>query len=78
MKEKIERFLPANVKLISQGDIVARSLVNYLNRHPEIEKLCSKNESRVFYTTDSTEDFDNHASTFFGEPVHSKHLDLGY
>jgi glutamate racemase len=30
----------------------------------------------VFYTTDSTEDFDNHASIFFGEAVRSKHVEL--
>ena len=29
-----------------------------------------------FFTTDSTADFDNHASSFFGRPVSSKHLDL--
>jgi glutamate racemase len=78
MKDKIEKYLPANVRLISQGEIVANSLIDYLNRHSEIEKLCSKNGSIIFYTTDTAEDFNNHATTFFGEPVNSKHLDLGY
>ena len=75
LKEKIEEYLPVGVKLISQGEIVAESLTSYLSRHPEIESACSKNQRRIFYTTDSTEDFDNHATTFFGEPVHSKHVD---
>lgn len=77
LKEKIEEHLPVAVKLLSQGEIVAESLAEYLYRHPELEHLCSKNGSRVFYTTDSTEDFDNHATTFFGEVVQSRHLDLG-
>lgn len=76
LKEKIEEYLPVGVKLLSQGEIVADSLVDYLNRHPEIEACCSKNGVRTFYTTDSIEDFDNHAAIFFGKPVQSKHVDL--
>lgn len=77
LKEKIEEHLPIGVKLISQGEIVARSLAGYLQRHPEIEKVCSRGGRRYFYTTDSPEDFDSHATTFFGEAVRSQHLDLG-
>jgi glutamate racemase len=76
LMEKIKEHLPVAVKLLSQGEIVAASLVDYLQRHPEIEMLCSKKGGRSFYTTDSTEDFDNHASIFFGEPVRSGHIDL--
>ncbi len=76
LKDKIEEHLPVGVKLLSQGEIVAVSLADYLRRHPEIEALCSKNERRSFFTTDAAEDFDNHATTFFGEPVQSKHIDL--
>ena len=76
LKEKIEEYLPVGVKLISQGEIVATSLADYLTRHPEIESRCSKNGQRIFYTTDSTEDFDNHATTFYEEPISSKHVDL--
>ncbi|MEO7983314.1 MAG: glutamate racemase [Bacteroidota bacterium] len=77
LKEKIEEYLPVSVKLISQGEIVAASLADYLKRHPEIEALCSKNGQRMFCTTDSPDDFDNHATIFYGEPVNSKHADLG-
>jgi glutamate racemase len=76
LREKIEEYLPVGVKLISQGEIVAESLADYLVRHPEIEAKCSKTGKRLFYTTDSTEDFDNHATTFFGAAVQSSHLDL--
>ena len=76
LKDKIAEYLPAGVKLVGQGEIVARSLTDYLQRHPEIEALCSKNGKRVFYTTDSPEDFDSHATTFFGEAVRSGHMDL--
>jgi glutamate racemase len=77
LNEKIREYLPVAVKLLSQGEIVAKSLAEYLLRHPEMETRCSKKGQREFYTTDSTEDFDNHATTFFGEAVQSRHLDLG-
>lgn len=76
LASKIEEYLPVAVKLISQGEIVAKSLADYLSRHPEIESHCSKNGKREFYTTDSTEDFDNHATNFYGESVSSHHVNL--
>jgi glutamate racemase len=76
LKEEIEKFLPEGVTLLSQGEIIANSLADYLNRHPEIEGKCTKTGKRSFFTTDSTQDFDSHASIFFGEPVSSRHVDL--
>jgi len=76
LKEKIERHLPKNVKLVSQGEIVAVSLKDYLHRHPEIESTISKERNLVFYTTDSPDDFNNKATIFFGERVEAIHLDL--
>jgi len=76
LRDKIEQYLPAGITVLSQGQIVANSLQEYLDRHPDMEKRCSKGGSRDFYTTDSTEDFDNHASIFFGKAVQSKHVDV--
>ncbi len=76
LKSKIEQHIPVGVKLLSQGEIVADSLEDYLKRHPEIESQCSRNGQRQFYTTDSTEDFDSHATVFFGEAVQATHVDL--
>jgi len=76
LKEKIERHLPEDVKLVSQGEIVADSLKDYLDRHIEIEAKISKTGKRLFYTTDSTEDFNNKATIFFGGTVQAMHLDI--
>jgi glutamate racemase len=76
LKEKIEKHLPGNVKLVSQGEIVADSLKDYLHRHVEIETKISKTGKRLFYTTDSTEDFNNKATIFFGGTVEAMHLDI--
>jgi len=74
--DKIKEYSPADMTILSQGEIVAESLENYLQRHPEMEKKLSRDGERLFYTTDSTEDFDNHAAVFFGEVVRSTHTDL--
>jgi glutamate racemase len=75
---KIKQFVPANISVVSQGEIVAKSLAQYLEKHPEMVEKCSKNGEISFFTTDSTVDFDNHAAIFFGQPVTSKHLDWGH
>ena len=76
LMHKIRQFVPEGVSIVSQGEIVAKSLSTYLKKHTELANKCSKNASLSFFTTDSTTDFDNHASSFFGRPVASKHLDL--
>ena len=76
LKEAIEKELPPGVQVVSQGEIVARSLIDYLQRHPEIEGQLTKGANRVFYTTDSVTDFNEKGSLFFGAPVQAKHTDL--
>ena len=76
LADKICKYLPASVKTVSQGPIVADSLSQYLSRHNEIETRISKTGKMNFYTTDDTADFDNHASVFFGEKVRSEFVHL--
>jgi glutamate racemase len=76
LMDKIMKYLPASVNIISQGKIVAESLKVYLQRHREMEALCSKNGECLFFTTDDTQDFDNHSTNFFGQAVRSQHLPL--
>ena len=71
---KIKEYIPAGINILSQGEIVANSLVDYLQRHTEIEKKISREGSRIFYTTDSAEDFDKHAGIFYGPLICSKHI----
>lgn len=73
---KIEQFLPKTIKVLSQGAIVANSLADYLQRHPEIESRISRQANRLFYTTDDPADFDNHATIFYGSTVQSKQISL--
>ncbi|MBU3713436.1 MAG: glutamate racemase [Ferruginibacter sp.] len=74
--EKIKKYTPGSTRIISQGKIIADSLMNYLKRHPEIEIACSKNAEKKFYTTGKTEEFNSRATTFFGAEVRSEKLVL--
>lgn len=76
LMNKIKKAVPEHVTVLSQGEIVADSLAIYLQKHPEMEEKCSKNSKISFFTTDSPEDFDNHAAIFYGKPVKSRHLSL--
>jgi glutamate racemase len=76
LMNKIKLYVSDAVSVIEQGKIVADSLEDYLLRHPSMEEKCSKERTKVFYTTGDTSDFDAHAALFFGEPVKSIHLQL--
>ncbi|MCP9750440.1 glutamate racemase [Ferruginibacter sp. HRS2-29] len=76
LMEKIRQFTPEAVSIIAQGGIIAQSLEVYLQRHPEIEQQCGKDGQLEFYTTGSTQDFDNHTANFFGRAVSSNLIQL--
>jgi glutamate racemase len=74
--EKIKKHIAESSVILSQGKIVASSLKEYLQRHPQLEKECSKGGSVEFYTTDDPINFDKAASLFYEKQVRSKHLKL--
>lgn len=74
--KKIQQFTPDRINIISQGEIIADSLKDYLHRHPEIEAKCSKTGEVKLYTTDSEEDFNRHSATFFGKALQSMHINI--
>jgi glutamate racemase len=76
LRDKIRQFVPEGVQVLAQGEIVAESLEDYLQRHPEIESRLTKGAGRTFFTTDSDKDFEEKATVFFGEQVDAYHVDL--
>ena len=74
---KIRRFTPARIRLVSQGEYVSRSLKDYLLRHPEMDSRCSKNGRCEFLTTESVEKFRECASVFLQQDVDVRSITLG-
>jgi glutamate racemase len=76
LEKTVRKFLPVQVKLVSQGAIVAERLEDYLFRHQEIATLLSRNGNRLFATTDDASIFNEQATLFFGDSVVSQHVIL--
>ena len=76
LKKEILSFLPNDIQLISQGKIIASSLIDYLGRHPEIDHVCSKMGEVKFYTTEFISDFEEKAGVFLKRELKAQHITL--
>lgn len=74
--DKILSYVPKGIKVVRQGDIVARSLKDYLRRHPEIDDRCEKNGVTRFLTTENPKSFERLARIFMDSEVDAHHIDL--
>ncbi len=72
----IQKFLPKNIRIVAQGEIVANSLKDYLDRHKNLRNKCTKNGTIQYYTTESVEKFIRSASIFLHKKVDAKHITL--
>ena len=84
LQGKIEAFLAKqsisqqSVSVIAQGEIVAESLADYLERHADIAKRAKLGStgSCTFLTTESANKFSGSASIFLEETIHAQHIEL--
>ena len=74
---KILKYLPAGVMVVPQGEYVAESLKSYLERHPEMERQCSKGVTTHYLTTENPDKFKEQAQIFLHEPVDVENITLG-
>lgn len=74
--DKIRRHTPEHIKVITQGEYVGRSLMNYLERHPEMDALCTKQGTCRFLTTESVEIFRQYTTIFFDSDIDVKSVAL--
>ncbi len=73
---KIERYLPQNVAILNQGEIVASSLLDYLKRHPDMDCRITRGGSVSYLTTEEPEKFSSLAAIFMGSAVDSRRVTL--
>ena len=67
---KILKYLPTGVRVIPQGEYVAKSLKSYLERHPEMEQRCSQHGEVHYLTTENPDRFAEQAQIFLRESLH--------
>lgn len=74
--DKIRRYVPDGVNILSQGAIVADSLTDYLRRHPEINAKITRGATTRYLTTEQADRFAEQASLFMGSPVSARRVEL--
>ena len=77
---KIQAILPAivahEVEVVAQGEIVARSLKNYLRRHTDLAATLSQGATCTYLTTEQADKFSESASLFLHTPIEARHVVL--
>jgi len=64
------------VKTIAQGELEAKSLADYLQRHPEYREQLSTNGTCTYLTTENADRFAQSASLFIGEKISAESISL--
>lgn len=72
----ILRHTPHGVRIVPQGEYVAASLKDYLNRHPEMDERCTKEGKISYFTTENPDKFKETARIFLHEDIEVNHVDL--
>ncbi|MBT5338026.1 glutamate racemase [Candidatus Falkowbacteria bacterium] len=73
--EQIKQIMGPNCLVPNPGEIVAKSLKDYLKRHPEIDNDLSKNSQTKYLVTDLSDNFQETADKFFGEKIELHKID---
>ena len=73
---KIQQFVPQSLKVVAQGESVAASLKDYLYRHPEMDRKCTRGGSCSFCTTEAEDKFIESASTFPNQDITVQRISL--
>jgi len=72
----IESILPKNIRILSQGPIVAASLKSYLLRHTWLVKKLSTQQNMHFLTTESSQAFDANVKRLLGIEIQSEYIKI--
>ena len=74
--DKIRQHLPSGITLIPQGQYIASSLEDYLQRHTEMRQRLSSNGTCQYYTSESPDKFHDSATLFLKKEVSAQRVTL--
>lgn len=74
--DKIKQYLPSGITVFAQGEYVAESLKDYLNRHPEMDSRLTHQGKCRFLTTESAGKFSEVASVFLNDPIEVEQISI--
>ena len=73
---KILKYLPSGVRVVPQGEYVADSLKDYLERHHEMACRCSRQGQVHYLTTENPDKFKESAQIFLHESIDVDNITL--
>jgi glutamate racemase len=80
IEEELRRLGRPDIRLLAQGPMVARSLADYLRRHPEMERRLTHGAHTEYFTTGSLQTFERlaalHMGAEAGGTLHARTLQL--
>lgn len=74
--DKIRRQVGDRAAIITQGELVAASLEDYMRRHPEMDAKCTRGGSCTYLTTENPDKFTDLAGTFLNTNLKAEHITL--
>lgn len=74
--DKIRRQVGERAAIVTQGELVAASLQDYLSRHPEMDEKCTRGGSCTYLTTENPAKFVELAESFMQTPITASHISL--
>lgn len=77
IEHTIRTYTPSDVRILSQGEIVAKKLVDYFERHLEISQQLDVSGKRLFYSTEDSWRVRELFKLFYGQKVDVQKIRLG-
>ena len=74
--DKIKKYVPKGISVISQGEIIANSLKDYLHRHTSLAAACTKGGTITYCTTEDASKFDDVATIFIDGKISAQHVEI--
>lgn len=74
---KILKYIKPSVRLVPQGEYVASSLQDYLQRHTDMKQRITRGGTARYFTSESPDKFKANASIFLRESIEAEHIELG-
>lgn len=76
LMNKIVKYVPTGVRIVPQGEYVAASLKDYLQRHLDMAQRCTTGGTVCYLTTEDTAKFRESAALFMHQNVEVEQIEL--
>jgi glutamate racemase len=76
IQNQLEQLSGNDIQIVAQGEIVALSLKDYLQRHTWLDENLGKHGKTQYFTTESPDEFNKNAHQFLGHAINAVHTQI--